>query len=287
MRELFKEMTADQADTCGLVLSSSGIAYRVKRGRRGWEIWVEESVYDSALARIQEYFAENREDAPADTQADRFIKTYTGIWVALFLLAWNAGFISNAGDSAWIHAYGSGSDGISRGEYHRIVTALTIHADPAHLAGNLVGIAVFGTAVCGTMGWGVGWLLILLTGMTGNFLNAALLRAGHLSVGASTAIFGAIGIMAGHQCVRRLGSPGKRVKAWLPLAGGLALLGFLGSGVHTDVTAHLFGFLSGMVLGLVYAVFVRRPVSHSGQILSMALCIGIVGIAWLTAFSRS
>jgi drug/metabolite transporter (DMT)-like permease len=42
----------------------------------------------------------------------------------------------------------------------------------------------------------VGWLLILLTGVFGNLVNASLQLPGHIAIGASTAVFGAIGLIA-------------------------------------------------------------------------------------------
>jgi membrane associated rhomboid family serine protease len=162
-----------------------------------------------------------------------------------------------------------------------------LHADGVHLVGNMVGIALFGTAVCGIAGYGVGWLMILSTGILGNLLNAALMKAGHNSIGASTAIFGAIGILAGHQFYKRYRIPGKRVKAWLPLAGGLALLGLLGSGEHSDLTAHLFGFISGICLGILYALKFRRRQEKSVQRYCLFLLFGILFFSWLTAFSSA
>lgn len=286
-RELFTDLTADQADTCGLILSASGISYRVKRGRRGWGIWVDAAAYDTALANVKQYFHENQDvNLKRGTDTEPFQKTLTGIWVSLVLLGWYLIYLTGPGRQTFIRSYGAASDAILDGEFYRIVTALMLHADPVHLAGNMVGIAIFGTAVCGTMGIGVGWFLILLTGIFGNFFNAAFLKTDHLSIGASTAIFGAIGILAGHQFLERFRSPGQRMRAWLPIAGGIALLGFLGSGAHTDLTAHLFGFLSGLVLGVLKAVLVKHPFTKSGQTYFMAFFIGIPVLAWLTAFSH-
>lgn len=287
MRELFSNLTTDQADTCGLVLSSSGISYRVKRGRKGWEIWVEESEYDIALAAIKQYFKENQDSSlPEDTDREEFQKTYTGIWFSVVLCAWYITYLSGPGRKLFIHTYGAASEAILKGELYRIVTALMLHADVVHLLGNMVGIAIFGTAVCGIMGRGLGWFMILLTGIFGNFINAVFLKTGHLSIGASTAIFGAIGILAGHQFLERFRQPGQRMKAWLPLAGGIALLGFLGSGAHTDLTAHLFGFLSGLVLATIKGVFFKHPLPGIGQNFFMVLFVGVLVAAWITGFSH-
>ena len=48
VKALFDNLTSEQADTCGLVLSSSGMDYRVIKGDNGWEIWVEENSVETA-----------------------------------------------------------------------------------------------------------------------------------------------------------------------------------------------------------------------------------------------
>ncbi|MFC1817426.1 rhomboid family intramembrane serine protease [Thermodesulfobacteriota bacterium] len=172
------------------------------------------------------------------------------------------------------------------GQYYRTATALMLHANGLHLAGNLLGIALFGTAVCSVTGWGVGGLMILMSGIAGNFVNAALYRTGHISIGASTAVFGAVGFLAAHQFFKKVSLPGQHIKAWLPLGGGLALLGLLGSGQHVDLTAHLFGFGSGIVFGLGYGLLIKHPASTRYQIASFLSVVSILTVAWRAAFGN-
>ena len=48
-----------------------------------------------------------------------------------------------------------------------------------------------------------------------------------------------------------------RMATWKPVVGGVALLGLLGAGgVNTDLLAHLYGFVAGLVLSL--PVWLRR-----------------------------
>lgn len=291
MKVLFDNLTTEQADTCVLVLSSSGIAYRVIKGETGWEIWVEEENSTIALDSIKQYFRENADtDHPAlvDADASGYQKTFSGIWTAAVLVLCHLIFLTGKNHQVLIRAYGASADLILKGEFFRTITALMLHADVVHLAGNVVGIAIFGTAVGSIMGWGVGWLMILSAGIIGNFANAILIQSGHISIGASTAIFGAVGILSAHQFVKKIRlAVGGRIKAWLPLAGGLALLGFLGAGKHTDITAHLFGFLAGSILGFVYALRFNRKASIAGQKYCAGIFWAVLLLAWITGFSRS
>jgi membrane associated rhomboid family serine protease len=148
----------------------------------------------------------------------------------------------------------------------------------------MVGIAILGTAVCAVTGLGVGWTMILMTGLLGNLFNAILYQRDHLSIGASTAIFGAIGILGAYQFVRRFRLPGQRLKAYLPLGAGLALLGFLGASARSDIMAHLFGFSVGLLAGGLYGKVVRQPLERSAQRGFLAVSLMITLFAWLKAF---
>ena len=89
MKVLFDNLTTEQADTCGLVLSSSGIAYRVTRGESGQDILVEEENITDALDAMKQYFRENLDtDRPVlvDTDAGAYEKTFSGIWAAVVLV---------------------------------------------------------------------------------------------------------------------------------------------------------------------------------------------------------
>ena len=77
------------------------------------------------------------------------------------------------------------------------------------------------------------------------------------SLGASTATFGALGILTGSGIVTAWRTQKFLLsKALLvPLGGGLALLGWLGTGgENTDLFGHFFGFSIGLVLGTLAAV---------------------------------
>jgi rhomboid protease GluP len=278
---LCENLTQDQVDTYGLVLDAYSLPYSVKRSGSDWEIWVDEKIHGRALELIAQYIEENPQVPLADEQeTEPHQRTFTGIWVCLLLLAFHISVNMSGNVDKIFREYGASSHDILNGELYRTVTSLMLHAGYPHLAGNMAGIAVFGTAVCNITGAGVGWLMILLTGILGNLANAVLFRYGHISIGASTAIFGAVGILSAYQLCRKIKIPGQRMKAWLPIAGGLALLGFLGSGEHSDLTAHLFGFIAGIGLGLFYAQYLCGLLEKRHQGYCMAVTIITVVLSW-------
>jgi len=286
MRKLYANLTREEADTYGLVLSASGLTcFQVKKEQAGWSLWVTAAAYESARQNIEKYCNENSGlTPPTESESPNNQKTFTAVWVSLVLLA---SFLAIGSDETFrsiADLCGASAREILKGEVYRSATALMLHATPAHLAGNIAGLVLFGTAVCYITGPGVGWLMILLTGIIGNIANAVLFGSDHLSVGASTAVFGAVGILSAYQFHQKMRNPDKRIKAWLPLAGGLALLGFLGAGPHTDLTAHLFGFIAGALTGLGYAKYMKYTVSGKYQAFCLAVSICLLAGSWYWAF---
>ncbi len=156
-----------------------------------------------------------------------------------------------------------------QGEWWRPFTALFLHADLLHLLSNIASGVLFGTWVCRSLGPWLGWTLILTAGTLGNGLNAAA-RSDEpfTSLGASTAVFGALGILTGfaiYQTLRDQANPSS-FRHLVPLGGGLVLLSWLGVGSdpRTDVAGHVCGFAVGILLGLG-AAWGRRATSRFTQ----------------------
>jgi len=170
---------------------------------------------------------------------------------------------------------------IRAGEWWRAVTALALHADAVHLVGNLAFGLMFGFFTGGLLGWGLAWSGMLLAGALGNALNAFVQAAGHTSVGASTSVFAAVGILAAYAWKRR----GPRINRWVPLGGGVALLAFIGmGGERTDILAHVAGFGSGCLLGLVFgALEARAPLAAWAKHAAGLAASLLFALAWTLA----
>ena len=277
MIELLHGLYEDEANVFALTLSSANIAHRVVKHKDGaFGLWVESGDVDRAVNVIREYMDENRDNEGVPVAGDHYSgKSLAGLWGAAGLMILYILIAVGHYEEQLIRTYASSASRILAGEVWRTVTALGLHSNALHLAGNMVGIALFGSAVCGIAGWGIGALMILFSGALGNFANALFYETRHVSIGASTAVFGALGILAGYQFLTKIKHPRQRVKAWLPLAGGLALLAILGSGTESDIMAHLFGFFSGILLGLGYTLVGRRP-KRAGQWAALACFVVVI-----------
>src|SRR5205085_10644060 len=118
-------------------------------------------------------------------------------------------------------------------------------ADLLHVAGNVVACLIFVSAVGRWLGAGLGATLIVVSAALANGLTALVKRHDYVSMGASTATFAALGLLAGLQLVRRWRYDTRRRYVWLPLGAGLGLFAMLGVSQHADVWAHFFGLAVG------------------------------------------
>jgi len=205
-----------------------------------------------------------------------------GILLLVYGLAggWHANsqwFQKGAGDSSAI---------LNNLEMYRLVTPLTLHADIVHLMSNCF-LAVFLLHFFFHLtGNGIGLMAMLGTASLATLINVLVHGPGHFFVGFSTAIFSVIGML----CTISFAMQTKRLAAhfFMPVMSGLALLAFLGSsGERTDLGAHLFGLLCGLVGGN----FVRLPVfaslrsSFAGQTILGSTVLTIFVFCWFIALN--
>ena len=208
-----------------------------------------------------------------------------GVVVALLLIGFFAVTGPSTGHSVWFARGSATTERIVAGEWWRTVTALTLHIDAPHLLGNAVASVVLVGAVSWELGPGLGLWLLLLAGAGGNAFTAVGPGAHHDSVGASTAIFGAIGILAATRVVARRRSRRAASKPWVVIAACLALLALLGTSPDADLLAHLFGLLVGAVLGAAAGFALRRAPRPSVQGMLVLTAVGALVASWFCAFS--
>ncbi len=138
---------------------------------------------------------------------------------------------------------------VRSGQWWRVVTALLLHRDTLHLMSNALFGTIFGYLAAKNIGGGAAWLAILTSGSLGNLMNAYTRPAEHTSVGVSTAVFGALGLLIA-QAIRTKTTAISPWQRFSPLVGGLILFFYLGIGdEHTDTAAHFFGLISGLMIG--------------------------------------
>lgn len=303
-----------------LVLQSAGIAHAVRSAHGATYLTVANHQLMTAQQSIAAYEKENAAWPPR--QVKEHVPFRASPVMALLFISLLAFFALVTGPArtagSWVeHGRSVASLALST-EPWRAVTALTLHGDEAHVVGNVVVGSVFGSVLSRRLGYGGAALMAVLAGTAGNLLNAwwhlANGNGSHASIGASTAVFAIVGLLTATQLlasaeahdrehVRQHGrahgrahkenghatgaAPQRRwVQRFAPIAGGAALLGALGASPESDLGAHLFGFLAGIVLGGVVAWPLSRTWAqrHSAQILQLTTAVTVVVGAWQLSF---
>ena len=176
---------------------------------------------------------------------------------------------------------------ILSGEWERTVTALTLHLDDSHLLSNFFGLLLFVSGVSQYVGVGVAWFLVLLSGALGNYINALFYQQHHFAVGASTAIFGAVGVMGVFAVKQRITEKVLLRPIATPLIGAFGLLIILGMNLESDVMAHLFGFVSGVIIGAIAATFFNLKTLYASTVqwVYFFFFSGIIVYCWMAQLS--
>ena len=183
-----------------LVLLSVGIPHQVVTDRSAqFALVVPATVAEKAKFEIWEYEQENqltrgkrRFIAP---NYEKSLPGVIGYLIVIVLVAWLAEI--NAFGHDWLAAGRIDGVLLRDGEWWRAITALTLHGDLKHILGNMIFGAFFGILAGGLIGPGIAWLSILAAAALANTLNVFLLDESHRAIGASTAVFAALGLVSG------------------------------------------------------------------------------------------
>lgn len=260
-----------------LVLEQEGIPHELLRlGDVHWALQIDDLDAERADVAIVAFEQEN----PVEVRRPEGFHPIAGavaagLAFALGLVTFYVRTGPESADSPWFERGSAYATAILRGEWWRSVTALTLHADAGHAAGNAVLGGLLLALLARSVGAGMASALILISGVAGTLAAAELTRHNFVSIGASTAVFGALGALT------TLPRDSRRV--WMPLVGGLALLALLGTSKSADVAGHLCGFIAGVLAGA--AVSLLPPLQNRLAQASLAVAAGCVLVAaWLAAF---
>jgi rhomboid protease GluP len=291
LREVFRSVRRPACVDRALVLTAVEIEslIRFDNATLSYVLCVAAADELRALAQLRQYESENV-PLPRPPPAPRL---HEYAWVGALVYVIVLVTVGLAVSSGWWRpeAFDLGALDAARwrdGEWWRAWTALTLHLGADHLVANIGGGVWFGYLAARQLGSGTAWLLIVTGAALANGLEAQWGPASYRSVGASTAVFTALGLMAAHSWLTRLPLRQSRARRWAPLVAGTALLGWLGTaGEGTDVVAHLLGFSVGCAFGAAAGfASVARALAFVPQWLAGLLALASVAVAWGCALAR-
>lgn len=288
--EIFRSRDHTACEHRAFVLRAVGIESIVGASEGMFVLLVSEDRAALALDQLRRYEQENAVVPPSQPPLVLHGSAGLSVVVYAFLLVLASYCAGDAvGSRDWFQIGSLLPSSEAAHEPWRVVTALTLHADLGHLLGNLAFGAFFGYFAAQLVGPGTAWLSILIAGALGNWVDSALMLEGRTTIGASTAVFATLGLVAAYAWKQHSAGALRWAQRFAPLIAAIALLAFTGAGgERTDVLAHLTGFASGALVGLANALAqTRRFFKSIPQPISGFIAVTIVIGAWAWGFLAS
>ena len=280
----------DEIMDCSLVLASQGVKHWVEFDGVEWSLILD--AQDAPLARelIEIYRVENRgfQDAPPEQRdLDLLLSPllFLAVPVACYFLVGLSPWAN------WWYSRGSAdAELILKGEWWRCITAATLHADEEHFLSNLVSGYFILNLLNHRVGAGTVMLLATLGAGAANWLVALASGHHHLSIGFSSVVFCALGMLAAVETLNRSMRKDKSLTSWpaglrrlTPILAAFFVAVYVGLGENADVKAHFYGFGIGAGLGLLSRLApgtLKRPAWQAVLVLAT---YGIYWLAWSLA----
>ena len=144
---------------------------------------------------------------------------------------------------------------IEEHEYYRLVTSMFLHADLEHLGRNMIVLFFLGAAVEAYLGHTRWFILYIASGVIGNIASLLMewsTDETRLSIGASGAVFGAMGAtlviaFSNRRLLRNKSTLGLRVLFMIIFS---VYAGLVSDGVNN--AAHIGGLIGGLWLAVIF-----------------------------------
>lgn len=269
-----------------LALASQSIHPTISKTENNWSLEVDEAEFESANRIIEQYRQENRNWRGWKWQhhlpvSDLWFHAGSIFWCATIvtLYYWNKirfPQLETLGimDSAAVNA----------GQWWRLFTAVTLHADGAHLAANVsTGFLLIGIAMA-SYGAGFGLAAAYLAGAGGNLAALFIYPTTHRSLGASGMVMAALGLAATQTVIHWKRNLSLRNRLIIrSFAAAVSILLLLGLNPNSDVIAHVGGFVFGCVLGCALHLLPRsvRENTTLNQICVLLTVSWVIFTWWL------
>jgi rhomboid protease GluP len=250
---VLEELPDPDANEVLALLGSAGIEARYRPEQH--DVVVHPRDYETARALILETSEERGRPAEPHRPAGRLwsrrgLEGLAVMVAACVTVFWSTHMSGVPADRARMLDHGAISwSMVESGDLWRLLSAVFFHFDGAHLLANLLTLALVGPPLAHHLGSGRFVLVFLLTGVAGNVASHLLFPTAGLKGGASGAVSGVLGALAGQTMRPEFRG---RLRRWHILGALAAIYAMLvGIGPGKDNTAHFGGLLGGLLLGRI------------------------------------
>jgi len=280
-----------QAMDWSLVLASQAIEAGIERNpddSQDWWIIVPAEEHARALASIELFCAENRTPhGPWQKSVPGTGLLFDSRSVGWFLIITLIHVLTELAPRDLRFAGRMDNAAVAAGQWWRLITACTLHADAGHLMANVTtGILFLGLAMA-LYGVGIAALAAFIAGIGGNVAGYLIYGSTHRGLGASGIVMGAVGLLTVYSLTHLRQGANARHMAVRGVLGGVFLLMLFGLDPSSDVVAHLGGFATGCAAGvsLISLPDRFRQVAWVNG-LAMGFCALATCVAWWLALRR-
>lgn len=258
-----------------LVLASQEIESTIAQDEAGWALLVQDADHVRAVNSITLYRKENRGWHWRQKLPGSGVVFHWGsiLWCLciIWIFFWSTARFDHLKKIAFMD-----NRAVALGEWWRIFTAITLHADLAHLSANATtGFVLIGLAMA-RFGPGIGLMAAYLAGAGGNVAGYFLYDQTHHGLGASGMVMGALGLLVvqGFSDWRKLSLVAQLTVRGL--AAGTFLFILMGTNPGTDVVAHLGGFCFGMIFAALLSPiekWIQSPLPNRAALIALPLWV--------------
>lgn len=258
-----------------LVLQSQSIPCQLHEEEKYFAVTVPEEAFDIAIQQLKAYHRENRIQKVEPPQVLRWSAQPFWVLALPIFVTW----LQLSHRAPMLREAGLQQAGLTlHGQWWRIITAQTLHSDIGHLLSNLVSGYFILALIAARIPLARVAPLLVIAAAAGNLAVALSVENGFRSLGYSSFVFAALGMLGSIEY--RL-SPDREglgiLRRLRPLLAVFLLAVFTGIGENRDVLGHFYGFAFGILAGFLP----RIPEKNHMKPLDILGIIGYFGLyAW-------
>lgn len=276
-----------QAREWSLALISQGIESTLYEDEEtgSYALAVEAIRCGEALKVLKLYHVENRGwGLRQDLPGTRLSFDWTCLGWAVLTIFFH--YLASAGGSRMDAAGMMDKAAVLAGQWWRLFTAMTLHADSGHLLSNLATGILFLGLVMARHGAGVGMLGAWTAGAVANVAAMFVYPDPYRSLGASGMVLAMLGILTvtgAREAIEK--RPGWKAMIG-SLGAGAMLFALTGSSPRSDLVVHLGGFVFGLGAGFVLERW-HRQIEEQSWIQTIAAIVFFVSLisTWMLALA--
>ena len=267
-----------------LVLTAVGIKNELRQDAGLWLVMVQQDQADIAKNQIIDFHLENLQSTEKAIDPLLVDNGWFGV-LGFLAVIWIMPTVETLASVKLVDVGALNHEGIVSGQWWRTITALTLHGDIAHIMANTLFGSLFGLFVGRHLGSGFGWLAVLLCAALANMINGLLMGPEVRSIGSSTACFVALALVPAFSWRNGYFKGSGWKKGFAPIFGAIAMFAVTGvsDNPNTDVTAHVLGFLCGLIAGLLIPQTRIERLSSKDQQRAGAFTLLLILMSWLSA----